>query len=108
MDASQKPITTKPPAPVTLRRKWPHRVQPPANGGTRAEPAYGADLLLSALADSLRKFDPRVQIHNPVMFVVWLGALVTAALTVAPTLFGPSSGSGAYNGAVTAILVLTV
>ena len=49
-----------------------------------------------------------MQIRNPVMFVVWLGAWVTAFLAVDPTLFGPSSASRAYNAAVTAILVLTV
>ncbi|MFI4983378.1 MAG: hypothetical protein ACHQIO_23750, partial [Nevskiales bacterium] len=40
--------------------------------------AYGAELWRQAVADSLLKFDPRTQIRNPVMFVVWLGALVTA------------------------------
>jgi len=70
--------------------------------------AYGRDLLLQALIESLRKFDPRVQIRNPVMFVVWLGALVTAALTVDPSLFGPSTATPAYNACVTLILVLTV
>jgi high-affinity K+ transport system ATPase subunit B len=61
-----------------------------------------------AAIDSLKKFDPRAQIRNPVMFVVWLGALVTASLTIDPGLFGPSSASAAYNGAVTIILLLTV
>ena len=42
------------------------------------------------------------------MFVVWIGALVTAALTVNPALFGPSNGSALYNGVVTFLLVLTV
>ena len=42
------------------------------------------------------------------MFVVWLGALVTALLTIYPGLFGPSSASAAYNGVVTVILLLTV
>ncbi len=42
------------------------------------------------------------------MFVVWLGALVTLALTFVPDLFGPSSASRLYNGVVTFILVLTV
>jgi potassium-transporting ATPase ATP-binding subunit len=70
--------------------------------------AYGHELVRQALIESLRKFDPRVQIRNPVMFVVWLGALVTAALTVRPDLFGPSTASPAYNAAVTVILVLTV
>ena len=70
--------------------------------------AYGLDLLLQALIESFRKFDPRVQIHNPVMFVVWLGALITAALRVDPELFGPSTASSSYNGVVTLILLLTV
>ena len=70
--------------------------------------AYGLDLLLQALIESFRKFDPRVQIHNPVMFVVWLGALITAALTMDPELFGPATASSAYNGLVTLILLLTV
>ena len=55
-----------------------------------------------------KKFDPRAQIRNPVMFVVWLGALVTASLTIDPALFGSSSASAAYNGVVTIILLLTV
>ena len=42
------------------------------------------------------------------MFVVWVGSLVTLALTIDPTLFGPSSASRVYNGVVTSILVLTV
>ena len=42
------------------------------------------------------------------MFVVWLGALITATLTLDPELFGPSTASAAYNGAVTLILLLTV
>jgi K+-transporting ATPase ATPase B chain len=70
--------------------------------------AYGIELLLQALIESFKKFDPRVQVHNPVMFVVWLGALVTAASTVDPELFGPSTASSAYNGVVTLILLLTV
>jgi len=65
-------------------------------------------MLRRALLDSLRKFDPRVQIHNPVMFVVWLGAWVTACLTWEPGLFGPSTALRPYNAAVTAILVVTV
>jgi len=96
------------PDAVRLRRTWRRRVREPIDSTARASPVYGAELLLNALFDSLKKFDPRVQIHNPVMFVVWLGALVTAALTVDPALFGPSSATMAYNGAVTAILLLTV
>ncbi len=69
---------------------------------------YGARLIGQAVIDSLKKLGPRRQVRNPVMFVVWVGMLVTAALTVDPTLFGPSSASPTYNGVVTMILFLTV
>ena len=76
--------------------------------GVRLRGGYTVGLFLQALKDLLLKFDPRVQIRNPVMFVVWLGALVTLALTIQPDLFGPSSGTRPYNGVVTVVLFLTV
>lgn len=76
--------------------------------GVRLQGGYTIALFLQALKDSLLKFDPRVQIRNPVMFVVWLGAFVTLALTIQPDLFGPSSGTRPYNGVVTVVLALTV
>jgi K+-transporting ATPase ATPase B chain len=69
---------------------------------------YTLGLFLEALTSSLVKFDPRVQIRNPVMFVVWVGTLVTLALAIKPDLFGPSSASRLYNGVVTVVLALTV
>jgi hypothetical protein len=93
---------------VTLRQKFRSAEDRVAAGKARIAEPYGAELLLSALITSLWKFDPRVQIRNPVMFVVWLGAVVTAALTLDPSLFGPSGGSAAYNGVVTVILLVTV
>ena len=70
--------------------------------------AYTRELFWRAFKNSLTKFDPRVQIHNPVMFVVWVGTLVTLALTIHPSLFGPSNASHLYNGVVTIVLALTV
>ena len=70
--------------------------------------AYDSRLLRQAIVGSLGKFDPRVQIRNPVMFVVSVGAIVTASLTVDPALFGPSGATRTYNGIVTLILLLTV
>jgi len=101
---SEIPAAEKPDAAdVTLRRS-----RRGAADRKSAAGAYTAELLRQAAFDSLRKFDPRVQIRNPVMFVVWLGALITAALTVDPTLFGPSTATALYNGVVTLILLLTV
>ncbi len=35
---------------------------------------------MPALIDALRKLDPRVQWRNPVMFVVYIGSILTTAL----------------------------
>ncbi len=39
-----------------------------------------SDIVRRALIDSLAKLDPRVQVRNPVMFVVELGAAVTSVI----------------------------
>src|SRR5712671_6886618 len=41
---------------------------------------FDRSLLLPALLDALRKLDPRVQWRNPVMFVVYIGSLLTTLL----------------------------
>ncbi len=51
----------------------PSRVQ-----GGRMEPA----MLLTSLPDAFRKLDPRVMVHNPVMFVVEVGAVLSTVLAV--------------------------
>ncbi len=89
---------------TTLERKFPRAPRP----RTPRVEVYGAELWRQSVIASLVKFDPRTQIRNPVMFVVWLGALVTAALTISPGLFGPTKASPAYNGLLTIILLLTV
>ena len=41
-----------------------------------------------SLPDALRKLDPRTQLRNPVMFVVWVGSvLVTGLAVVDPSIF---------------------
>jgi K+-transporting ATPase ATPase B chain len=41
---------------------------------------FDRTLLAPAVLDSLRKLDPRVQWRNPVMFVVYIGSIVTSVL----------------------------
>ncbi|SFR02787.1 K+-transporting ATPase ATPase B chain [Lentzea waywayandensis] len=44
--------------------------------------------LLKSFPDALRKFDPRHQLRNPVMFVVWVGSLlVTVFAVMDPSVF---------------------
>jgi K+-transporting ATPase ATPase B chain len=48
---------------------------------------FDRSLLGPALRDALRKLDPRVQWRNPVMFVVYLGSILTTGLWI-QALFG--------------------
>ncbi len=49
---------------------------PPAHE-RQAISLFQRDIVGRALIDSLKKLDPRVQVRNPVMFVVEIGALIT-------------------------------
>jgi K+-transporting ATPase ATPase B chain len=39
-------------------------------------------ILIGAVADAFRKLDPRLQIENPVMFLVYIGAIMTTVITL--------------------------
>ncbi len=39
-------------------------------------------LILTAIKDSFLKLNPKLQIKNPVMFIVFIGAIITSAITV--------------------------
>jgi potassium-transporting ATPase ATP-binding subunit len=49
-------------------------------------------------------------LKNPVMFLVWVGTIVTALVTVEPNLFGTSPGDNPrlFNGLITLILFFTL
>ena len=51
-------------------------------------------ILLPAVADSLRKLDPRVQVRNPVMFVVEVGAVITTVAWLIQLFGGKPLGGG--------------
>jgi K+-transporting ATPase ATPase B chain len=52
--------------------------------GAMSRKEHGLDwhMLGEAALDSFRKLDPRQEIRNPVMFVVWVGALLTLVLFI--------------------------
>jgi K+-transporting ATPase ATPase B chain len=60
-----------------------------------------------ALGDALKKMSPRVQFRNPVMFVVWLGSVLTTLLALA-MLAGKTPGSAGFTGAISLWLWFTV
>ena len=64
-------------------------------------------LVKPAIVDSFRKLDPRVQWRNPVMFVVFVGSILTT-LAVFPALVGPTRESTAFTLAVAMWLWFTV
>src|SRR5580704_3108866 len=56
---------------------------PQAGGPRRGRGLFDREILAHAAADALRKLDPRIQIRNPVMFVVLIGTIVTLAESIA-------------------------
>ncbi|MDR3413274.1 MAG: HAD-IC family P-type ATPase, partial [Formivibrio sp.] len=53
---------------------------------TQSLPLFDSKLLLPALVESLRKLSPRAQWRNPVMFVVWIGSVLTTVLAIQASL----------------------
>ena len=61
----------------------------------------------AAALDSLKKLDPRVQVRNPVMFVVWVGALLTFVLFIQAAA-GAGEASPGFILAISLLLWFTV
>lgn len=68
---------------------------------------FDAALVLPAVKDAFRKLNPAVQWRNPVMFVVFVGSLMTTLLWVA-SLFGKGETAPGFALAVTFWLWFTV
>lgn len=64
-------------------------------------------LVRTALIDAVKKLDPRVQWRNPVMFVVYIGSLLTTVIWLA-ILAGQTDGAAAFTGSVSLWLWFTV
>jgi K+-transporting ATPase ATPase B chain len=63
-----------------------------------------------AIREAFVKLDPRTAVKNPVMFIVWVGTIVTVLLTIDPNLFGNAVGSNPrlINSLIAIILFFTV
>src|ERR1700753_3591303 len=55
---------------------------PPASPPRRSASLFSWEIARRALIDRLVKLDPRVQLRNPVMFVVELGAVICSAIWI--------------------------
>ncbi|HVX20497.1 MAG TPA: potassium-transporting ATPase subunit KdpB [Acidimicrobiales bacterium] len=71
-----------------------------AHGVAQARSLFDRAIMRQALVDAFRKLDPRVQVKNPVMFVVLIGTVVTFIESVVHP--------GVFDWSITAWLFLTV
>ena len=74
---------------------------------TRTLSLFDPGLVAPALFDALRKLDPRTQLRNPVMFVVYVGSIFTTALWV-QALTGKGEAPTWFIGVTTLWLWFTV
>ena len=82
-------------------------VHEPGKGPSRRGALLSPAIVRRAMADSVKKLHPRTQVRNPVMFVVFVGSLLTTYLFVRdlPT---ASAADSAFTGLVAVWLWFTV
>jgi len=51
--------------------------------GRKPIPLFERTILRAAIVDAFRKLHPRRELRNPVMFVVWVGAVLTTVIAIA-------------------------
>src|ERR1700694_4255910 len=67
---------------------------------------FSRELVLAAIRDSFPKLDPRLQVKNPVMFIVELGSVVTTVIFVLDLVRG-HTGQLWFVGVISVWLWLT-
>ncbi|MBF0635426.1 MAG: potassium-transporting ATPase subunit KdpB, partial [Nitrospinae bacterium] len=74
---------------------------------TKTPDMFEKDIVINAIADSFRKLDPRIQVKNPVMFVVFVGSILTSLLFL-QSLAGSGEASPLFILSITVWLWFTV
>ncbi len=74
----------------------------------RVAKLFEPELVREALRESFVKLSPAKMFRNPVMFTVWVGTLVMAAVCIWIAAGEQNQGSLTYNLIVTAILFITL
>lgn len=77
------------------------------NPPVKKQGMFDSELLMPAIADSFRKLSPATQVRSPVMFVVYVGSIITTLLYV-QALFGKGETSPGFILAITVWLWFTV
>src|SRR6185437_11597092 len=78
-----------------------------STASARALPMFDPALLKPALGESVKRLSPRAQWRNPVMFVVWVGSVLTTLLGIA-AFHNHALPSPAFTLAVAVWLWMTV
>ncbi|MFH7826980.1 potassium-transporting ATPase subunit KdpB [Kluyvera chengduensis] len=68
---------------------------------------FEPSLVRQALIDAVKKLSPTIQWRNPVMFIVWIGSVLTSGLALAMAL-GTLPGNAWFSGAIALWLWFTV
>lgn len=68
-------MTTQTETQLTPQPQEPEEIQPSRRKGELS--IFDAKIIRQAIGDSFKKLDPRIQLKNPVMFVVEVGSVVT-------------------------------
>jgi K+-transporting ATPase ATPase B chain len=97
------PVDTIDSEPVPMRP--PSRDRAPSERATRLS-IWDPGIVSGAIGASFRKLDPRIQIKNPVMFIVEMGSLLTTIIFVEELLAG--GGRQLFTGQVAFWLWFTV
>src|SRR5512138_3267789 len=77
------------------------------NAELKKQPSYRSEIYRRAVWESFLKLDPRVEVRNPVMFVVEVGSVLTTVLWI-QALLGQGEAPTAFIGAVALWLWFTV
>src|SRR6516162_992430 len=81
--------------------------EPPSVKQARRSSVFSRDLVVQAIWDSFPKLDPRLQLKNPVMFIVELGSVITTAIFFKDVVQG-NDGQLWFVGVIALWLWLTV
>jgi K+-transporting ATPase ATPase B chain len=85
---------------MTITAMQPSAQPPMARGVAQSRSLFDPEILRQGVIGSFKKLDPRVQVKNPVMFVVLVGTVVTLIEAIAH--------SGVFAWSITVWLFLTV
>ncbi|MBG0744262.1 potassium-transporting ATPase subunit KdpB [Cylindrospermopsis raciborskii LB2897] len=97
---------------VATRRKQRSSRSRTKSGGLNRQKTRFSDFAIytQAIGDSIIKLSPQYAIENPIMFLVWLGTIITLIATIYPPALGTVNQTNPrlFNGLVTTILFSTV